>query len=242
MWRVTVLSVCCLILSVQSGQAQWAVYDAPASAQRNLIWLEETAQWAKSIAQEVQTNVNLVNQYIQDAKAYVSLPQATVAEIQGLSQGYLDLLNQGQSLGFSLQQIGTQFDQLFGQGAFQGDALAYAQKVAASIRESSRLGAQAASLFQQLCLTKNNKERQLQLSRASIGDLSVSQAGNELMGTMIDQAATLQTLQATGNRLQQVWVMKQIVEEEATAQKAAHWMDGWPQPGPTERVRIPGAE
>jgi hypothetical protein len=71
MQRALVLSLCLVLLSAPYSQAQWSVYDAPASVQRAGIWVEEAIQWAASIAnqaKEIEAQYNIIYRQVEQTE------------------------------------------------------------------------------------------------------------------------------------------------------------------------------
>jgi P-type conjugative transfer protein TrbJ len=211
--------------------------------QRQLIWLQEAAELAKSLAQEVQVNVNLVNSYVQDAKAFVALPQATIADLRSTIQPYYDLLQQGRSMTYTLQGTVGQFNALYDGLNGNQSVMERAEKMYAAVNEAGRIATQAQSLFERLCNQKTTTDRLLQTSMAAPGTLSALQAQAQLTGVMIEQQGIVQELQSTSGRLQAVWIMQQTTGREQVRQYMQEsWMKNWPTAQDIEQTgaKLPG--
>lgn len=197
--------------------------------------LESNVNEGRMLAQQVQS-------YVQDARHVVALPQNVIGQITSTIQQYYDLLQQGRGLSYSVTSAVQQYDTLFASGAGGGSALQRLPQMLSTMRDMGRVATQASALYERLCKTRGDADLLLRASQAAPGTLAALQAGNQLTGMLIEQQGTLQELNATMGRVQMGWIMKQAVEEEATTEKAAHWLDGWPGSGPTERVTLPGGD
>jgi type IV secretion system protein TrbJ len=197
--------------------------------------LESNVNEGRMLAQQVQG-------YIQDAKGFVALPQSVVGQITSTIQQYYDILQQSRGLSYSVTSAVQQYDTLFASGAGGGSALQRAPQMLSAMRDMGRVATQASALYERLCKSRSDADLLLRASQAAPGQLAAQQAGNQLIGMMLEQQGAMQELNATMGRVQMGWIMKQAVEEEATTEKAAHWLDGWPGSGPTERVTLPGGD
>jgi conjugal transfer/entry exclusion protein len=98
------------------------------------------------------------------------------------------------------------------------------------IRNTSRLATTVQSIYDQLCATTTRVEQLAHASQAAIGAVQAQQAGNQLLAVLAQQQNGLMQLQANTARLQTLIHMKTVMADEATAAKAARWLEGWDQP------------
>src|SRR5215831_14832888 len=137
--------------------------------------LQQVAQ----VGQQVQANAQLVQQYqqqllgyAQDAKAFVALPESTIRQVQSTIQDYYNLLQQGQSLSFTLTNAVKQYDTLFASG-FGGNAslMQRATQMMGAMRDMGRLATQTQALYTQLCASKATMDTLTAASQAAPGQL-----------------------------------------------------------------------
>lgn len=222
MRRVILLSVCGVLLSGQVSDAQFvaAVHDAPAAAQRGVLWGQEALQWAQALNNQVlaykRQYDELVNGY-NIIRMQISQYETMVKNLQRLPENLnvfstvtaygntlTGLLSQANTLGYGLDNATRQFADLYGEGAqlAQGDLTAVRQKFLAARLQSSQLAVQvqsiqtqSASIFQRLCDLLNG------VSQAQ-GNLDLHQLAAQQQALQLTTLQHIQALQATAARLQ----------------------------------------
>jgi P-type conjugative transfer protein TrbJ len=212
----------------------------------NLVQNAATAlRTAQSNANEVILINNQARSLLNEAKQLTNLPLDLVNDIQGTIADYYGVLQQGQGLAYQAQSSLQQFEQLYNSGwGGNGGMMAKAQVLVAQVRNASRIATQAQAVYDRLCLQQSTVNKLMTASQASIGTLQASQAGNQLLGVLASQNASMQELVATQARLQVSVAMDQALRDEASQANMQQWLANWPTapfrgPGQGQGPRLP---
>jgi P-type conjugative transfer protein TrbJ len=192
--------------------------------------LESNTNEALALAKQAEA-------YVQDAKHLVALPTSIIDQITSQIQEYYDLLQDGKSLAYSVSAAVKQFDDAFASG-MGGNVplLQRAQQMQGVMRDMGRIAVQAQAVYKRLCDTKGATDTLLRASQVAPGSLAAQQAGNQLLGVLIDQQGALQQIQATASRVQTSAAMRELVSDEMARANAERWLADWP----TAPFRGPG--
>jgi conjugal transfer/entry exclusion protein len=80
-------------------------------------------------------------------------------------------------------------------------------------------------MYQRLIGQQQRVNTVLLASQAAPGSRSLQQANNQLLGTLNEQLAAMQMMQAAHGEMQKTWIMRQVVaEERAMANAQEHLM------------------
>jgi P-type conjugative transfer protein TrbJ len=200
--------------------------------------LESNTNEAVQIAKQVEA-------YVQDAKHLVALPTSLIDQITSTIQSYYDLLQDGTSLAYSVTTAVQQFDTLYASG-LSGNVplLQRAQQMQGTLRDMGRIAVQAQAIYKRLCDTKDATDTLLRASQAAPGSLAAQQAGNQLLGVLIDQQGALQQIHATASRVQTSAAMRDLVSDELARTNADRWLADMPRtpfrgPGQGQGFKLP---
>ena len=194
--------------------------------------LETTINQARQIANEVTMIANQVTQIANQVKELTQLPTSILADITGTVQQYTGLLQQAQGIAYDLSNLQNQFTQLYPSFAGQGItsstyATVHAPQWAQQTRAALQQAMQAQGILDRLLKVRTQVDTALTASQGAIGNLQVSQAGNQLAGIMTEQLAGLEQILAATGRAQASLMAQEAMADEAARDNAQRLMQGY---------------
>jgi P-type conjugative transfer protein TrbJ len=190
---------------------------------------QSTVNEATQIAHQVTSLANETQMLANDALNLARLPLSLVSQFQDLVGSYADTLRQAEGIAYDVQQAMTQFDQLYKNGITgfgPGELLAQARRWSSQVQAASRTAVAAQSLLQRLTSQHAQIGSALSASEAAVGELQATQAGNELLGTIASQQASLQQIIAASARVQASLAAESAAADEQARLNAERWLKG----------------
>jgi P-type conjugative transfer protein TrbJ len=191
-------------LFIPPAHAQFGgvVYDPTNYASNVLQAARALQQINNQITQIQQQASSLINQ----AKNLTSLPQSTLASLQGQINSTRTLLSQAQRIAFNVQSVQSAFSDRYKGSALQSD---HARMVAnADARWQDSVGAFEDALSVQAGVvgnigdTRSSIDTLVGASQSASGALQAAQAGNQLLALQSQQLADLTATLAAQGRSQ----------------------------------------
>lgn len=183
--------------------------------------LKSTVNEATQIAQEARS-------LVMQAQNMVQLPLNYAAKIQAEMAGYTNLLQQIRGMGYSINSVAHQFEDIFSTGGFGvGDILRKAQAMQNAVRQAGWTGAQAQAIYEQLCVQITDLNQAVAASAGAKGSLEAQQAQAQILGVLGRQQATLQETLAASERVQTGFIMMQVTDRQQGEINASHFFDGF---------------
>ena len=211
------------------ARAQWAVYDA-ANFKQNVL---TAARELQQIENEVTSLQNEAQMLINQGRNLASLPYSSLQQLTSTIQRTQLLLNQAQGVIYDVNNIQSQFQQLYPNG-YSGSTSS-AQLIAdAQARWQNTLSSFQDALKTQATVVGNLNTTQTQVgalvssSQGATGALQAAQAGNQLLALQSQQLADVTALLAAQGRAQGL----QGAQAAAAEAQAAEQLRRFLAPGP----------
>ncbi len=230
--KILTLLVMSLFLLPYGVRAAWPVIDA-ANLSRNTITSLQTIQ---DVAHQVTQIQNQIRQYEAMLQTLQSLDSQAFNQVKSLLQSQTDeynqLFNDLNSIGYSLGQIDSEFNQLFPQGTdwntidfsqFEG----YFQNWNQELSESAKTAMEAQTLVSKTQQYNDEVNDILSRSMGADGEVRQLQAQNQMMGILSQQLGDLTGNLAASGRLTATLAAQAAAKEDASAEFKRRMVNGY---------------
>jgi P-type conjugative transfer protein TrbJ len=208
MKKLLLLSATTLALLASPAHAQWAVFDA--------------ANYAKNImtaANTLETINNQIRQLQNEALNLTNLPFSALQQLRDTTSVVNQLIQRAQGLAFSVQQMESDFAQLYPKeytALISGsqmaiDARTRWQNSLEALRTAAKVQAQA---VQNLPADEQTLSDLVDRSQGAVGALQALQATNQLLALQSRQAMQTQQMKATQDRAVALEQARQVAVQE----------------------------
>jgi hypothetical protein len=230
MHRALVLSLCLVLLSAPLSQAQWSVYDAPASVQRSALWVEEAIQWAASLAnqaKEIEATYNVILQEIKQYELMIvnlkRMPEGlnVVEAVTLWSQALTGLLSNATMLSYNITSVAGQFTELYvnlGQMGSVQDVFTLRTRLLGARTEASAMTVQVTAIQSQMTEMYARMCALLQGAYTAEGNLNIEQVQAMELGIIQHTQEAQALIQATHARVTAQREAEQAVMERLELQ------------------------
>jgi type IV secretion system protein TrbJ len=205
------------------GIGDTAIVSDPWNLIENSATAVNTLDTVRQVQQQVQDQLTFI---AQEAKHLVALPNTLITPIQDVMSTYNSILATVQGVGYQVNGLEQQWNMLFG-GLRTGSLTENVQAIAGALKQVAWDAAQAEAIYTQLCQQTAQIQRLLTASQAAPGTLAATQATNQLLGTLAGQQQMLAQMQATGDRVQVMWIMQDTQANQQAQQNVQQWMQGY---------------
>ena len=208
-----------MMLAPRPAQAQWVVVD-PTNLMQNILTVANTLE---QISNQVKQLDNQAQSLTNEQKHLTGLGLNTLPELRTVLSATQKLLQQAQGLGFDLQAMDTQFQQLYptsSAGAVPAaQMLTDTRKRWAATLEALRTATRVQSQAVQNFGSDDSALSQLvDSSQSAVGALQATQATNQLLALQVRQSMQAQQLQIAQDRAQALEQARQVAVHERARQ------------------------
>ncbi len=219
-----------LMSALPAAHAQWVVID-PTNLAQNLMTAANTLEQINNQIKQLQNQAqSLMNQ----AKNLTSLDFSTLNELRSALSATNRLIQQAQGLAFNVQQMETQFQQLYPEsfsatvssGQMVLDARKRWTNSLDALRTATKVQSQAVQNF---ASDESTLTDLVNRSQSAVGALQATQATNQLLALQARQSIQAQQLQITQDRAAALEQARQIAVQERAREVRRRFMgDGTP--------------
>jgi len=226
--------------AVLPGYAAWPVIDY-ANLSRNTV---TSIQMVQDVIHQVTQIQNQLNQYMAQLQSLQSLDQLTFRQVKVLIQANTDelnrVLNDMDAIGYSLNQIKTQYHDLFPQdNDFSGVDLAgyeeYYREWNKELNESARTAMESQAVIERSKQYNQEAAEILARSTGAEGEVRQLQAQNQMLGMMSSQIGDLTQILATSGRVAATAAARSAAEkavDQELNRRSSEGYNDWESPGP----------
>jgi P-type conjugative transfer protein TrbJ len=204
-----------LIALAPSVHAQWVVID-PTNLAQNLMTAANTLEQINNQIKQLQ---NQAQSLMNEAKNLTSLDFSALSELKSALSATNQLIQQAQGLAFSVQQMETQFQQLYPE-SFNATVSSAQMVLDARKRWTHSLDALRTATKVQSQAVQNFASDESTLtdlvnrSQSAVGALQATQATNQLLALQARQSIQTQQLQITQDRATALEQARQVAVQE----------------------------
>lgn len=214
-----------LIGMAPAVHAQWVVID-PTNLAQNIMTAANTLEQINNQIKQLQNQAqSLMNQ----VKNLTSLDFSALNELRAALSATNRLIQQAQGLAFNVQQMETQFQQLypasFSASVTSAQMVLDARKRWTSSLEALRTATQVQSqAVQNFASDESTLTDLLNRSQSAVGALQATQATNQLLALQARQAMQAQQLQITQDRAAALEQARQVAVQERAREVRRRFM------------------
>jgi len=219
-----------LMSALPAAHAQWVVID-PTNLAQNLMTAANTLEQINNQIKQLQNQAqSLTNQ----AKNLTSLDFSALNELRAALSATNQLIQQAQGLAFNVQQMETQFQQLYPEsfsatvssGQMVLDARKRWTNSLDALRTATKVQSQAVQNF---ASDESTLTDLVNRSQSAVGALQATQATNQLLALQARQSIQAQQLQITQDRAAALEQARQVAVQERAREVRRRFMgDGTP--------------
>ncbi|GKS77421.1 P-type conjugative transfer protein TrbJ [Acidovorax sp. SUPP950] len=204
-----------LIALAPSAHAQWVVID-PTNLAQNIMTAANTLEQINNQIRQLQ---NQAQSLMNEAKNLTSLDFSALNELRAALSATNRLIQQAQGLAFNVQQMETQFQQLYPE-SFSGTVSSAQMVLDARKRWTNSLDALRTATKVQAQAVQNFASDESTLtdlvnrSQSAVGALQATQATNQLLALQARQSMQAQQLQITQDRAVALEQARQVAVQE----------------------------
>jgi len=214
-----------LIGAMPLAHAQWVVID-PTNLVQNTLTAVRTLEQINNQIRQLQNEAQML---MYQAKNLTGLDFSALNELRASLSATNQLIQQAQGLAFNVQQMETQFQQLYPESVSGGVsnaqmALDARQRWANSLealRTAARVQSQAVQNFASDEATLTDLVNR---SQSAVGALQATQATNQLLALQARQAMQAQQLQITQDRAAALEQARQVAVQERAREVRRRFM------------------
>ena len=190
----------------------------------------------QDVAHQVTQIQNQIMQYEAMLQTLKSLDSQAFSQVRSLLQSQTDEYNQLytdlNTIGYSLGQIDSEFNQLFPQGTDWNNVdyaqySQYYQDWNKELRESAKKAMEAQTQVQRTQSYNAEIAAILSRSQGAEGEVRQLQAQNQMMGVVSSQLSDLTSTLATSGRLSATLAARAATKEEASLELKRRATQGW---------------
>ncbi len=227
-WALTLL----FLLPVTGARAAMPVIDA-ANLSRNTV---TSLQMIQDVAHQVTQIQNQIMQYEAMLQSLRSLDQQTFNQVRVLLQmqteEYNQLFSDLNTIGYSLGQIETEFNQLFPQGSDWNNIdfsqfEQYFRDWNGELKESAEKSMEAQTLVSKTQQYNDEINDILARSAGAEGEVRQLQAQNQMTAVLSQQLVDLTTTLATSGRVSATLAARAAAQEDASIEIKRRAVQGW---------------
>ncbi len=219
------LAVAALIGGMPIAHAQWVVID-PTNLAQNILTAANTLEQINNQIKQLQNQAqSLTNQ----AKNLTGLDFSALNELRAALSATNQLIQQAQGLAFNVQQMETQFQQLYPE-SFSASISGGQMALDARKRWTNSLEAlKTATKVQSQAVQNFTRDEQaltdlVNRSQSAVGALQATQATNQLLALQARQAIQAQQLQITQDRAAALEQARQVAVHERAKEVRRRFM------------------
>ncbi len=219
-----------LMSALPAAHAQWVVID-PTNLAQNLMTAANTL---KQINNQIKQLQNQAQSLTNQAKNLTGLDFSALNELRAALSATNQLIQQAQGLAFNVQQMETQFQQLYPEsfsatvssGQMVLDARKRWTNSLDALRTATKVQSQAVQNF---ASDESTLTDLVNRSQSAVGALQATQATNQLLALQARQSIQAQQLQITQDRAAALEQARQIAVQERAREVRRRFMgDGTP--------------
>ena len=214
-----------LIALAPAAHAQWVVID-PTNLAQNILTAANTLEQINNQIKQLQNQAqSLMNQ----AKNLTNLDFSALNELRAALSATNQLIQQAQGLAFNVQQMETQFQQLYPESF--SSAVSSAQMVLdarkrwtnslEALRTATKVQSQAVQNF---ASDESTLTDLVNRSQSAVGALQATQATNQLLALQARQSMQAQQLQITQDRAAALEQARQVAVHERAKEVRRRFM------------------
>ena len=221
------LATAALLGGMPVAHAQWVVID-PTNLAQNILTAANTLEQINNQIRQLQ---NQAQSLMNEARNLANLDFSALAELRAAISATNQLIQQAQGLAFNVQQMETQFQQLYPESfsvSISGvqmvlDARRRWTMSLDALRTATRVQAQAVQNF-----TRDEQALTdlVTRSQSASGALQAAQATNQLLALQARQAIQAQQLQLTQDRAAALEQARQVAAHERAREVRRRFMGG----------------
>jgi P-type conjugative transfer protein TrbJ len=214
-----------LMSALPAAHAQWVVID-PTNLAQNLMTAANTLEQINNQIKQLQNQAqSLTNQ----AKNLTGLDFSALSELRAALSATNQLIQQAQGLAFNVQQMETQFQQLYPEsfsatvssGQMVLDARKRWTNSLDALRTATKVQSQA---VQNLDSDESTLTDLVNRSQSAVGALQATQATNQLLALQARQSIQAQQLQITQDRAAALEQARQVAVQERAREVRRRFM------------------
>ena len=214
-----------LMNALPAAHAQWVVID-PTNLAQNLMTAANTLEQINNQIKQLQNQAqSLMNQ----AKNLTNLDFSALNELRAALSATNQLIQQAQGLAFNVQQMETQFQQLYPEsfsatvssGQMVLDARKRWTNSLDALRTATKVQSQAVQNF---ASDESTLTDLVNRSQSAVGALQATQATNQLLALQARQAIQAQQLQITQDRATALEQARQVAVHERAKEVRRRFM------------------
>lgn len=214
-----------LMSALPAAHAQWVVID-PTNLAQNLITAANTLEQINNQVKQLQNQAqSLTNQ----AKNLTGLDFSALNELRAALSATNQLIQQAQGLAFNVQQMETQFQQLYPEsfsatvssGQMVLDARKRWTNSLDALRTATKVQSQAVQNF---ASDESTLTDLVNRSQSAVGALQATQATNQLLALQARQSIQAQQLQITQDRSAALEQARQVAVQERAREVRRRFM------------------
>ena len=214
-----------LMNALPAAHAQWVVID-PTNLAQNLMTAANTLEQINNQIKQLQNQAqSLTNQ----AKNLTGLDFSALNELRAALSATYQLIQQAQGLAFNVQQMETQFQQLYPEsfsatvssGQMVLDARKRWTNSLDALRTATKVQSQAVQNF---ASDESTLTDLVNRSQSAVGALQATQATNQLLALQARQAIQAQQLQITQDRATALEQARQVAVHERAKEVRRRFM------------------
>ena len=214
-----------LMSALPAAHAQWVVID-PTNLAQNLMTAANTLEQINNQIKQLQNQAqSLMNQ----AKNLTSLDFSALNELRAALSATNQLIQQAQGLAFNVQQMETQFQQLYPEsfsatvssGQMVLDARKRWTNSLDALRTATKVQSQAVQNF---ASDESTLTDLVNRSQSAVGALQATQATNQLLALQARQSIQAQQLQITQDRAAALEQARQVAVQERAREVRRRFM------------------
>ena len=219
-----------LMSALPAAHAQWVVID-PTNLAQNLMTAANTLEQINNQIKQLQNQAqSLTNQ----AKNLTGLDFSALNQLRAALSATNQLIQQAQGLAFNVQQMETQFQQLYPEsfsatvssGQMVLDARKRWTNSLDALRTATKVQSQAVQNF---ASDESTLTDLVNRSQSAVGALQATQATNQLLALQARQSIQAQQLQITQDRAAALEQARQVAVQERAREVRRRFMgDGTP--------------
>jgi P-type conjugative transfer protein TrbJ len=214
-----------LMSALPAAHAQWVVID-PTNLAQNLMTAANTLEQINNQVKQLQNQAqSLTNQ----AKNLTGLDFSALNELRAALSATNQLIQQAQGLAFNVQQMETQFQQLYPEsfsatvssGQMVLDARKRWTNSLDALRTATKVQSQAVQNF---ASDESTLTDLVSRSQSAVGALQATQATNQLLALQARQSIQAQQLQITQDRTAALEQARQVAVQERAREVRRRFM------------------
>ena len=214
-----------LMSALPAAHAQWVVID-PTNLAQNLMTAANTLEQINNQVKQLQNQAqSLTNQ----AKNLTGLDFSALNELRAALSATNQLIQQAQGLAFNVQQMETQFQQLYPEsfsatvssGQMVLDARKRWTNSLDALRTATKVQSQAVQNF---ASDESTLTDLVNRSQSAVGALQATQATNQLLALQARQSIQAQQLQITQDRTAALEQARQVAVQERAREVRRRFM------------------